>query len=162
MPLVYLNDKSGSGHFSYTPARAAAASRRKASALAVGDVDDDGDLDVVMGQIGGAVRIYVNRGDAFLDDRSFTNLPDQVRRRRAQPLLADLDGDCLPDLVVAARRRRAASVALGGRRQAVGRRARSISRCSPPAPAPTTSTATATSTCSCGARMTGLQLEVQQ
>jgi len=46
------------------------------------------------------VRMYVNRGDAFLDDRSFINLPDQVSADVPNLLLVDLDGDCLPELVV--------------------------------------------------------------
>ncbi|HEY2744366.1 MAG TPA: VCBS repeat-containing protein [Polyangia bacterium] len=99
IPLVYLNDKAGTGHFTYT-AGALPPKPARASALAVGDVDNDGDLDVVMAQLGGAVRMYVNRGDAFLDDRSFTNLPDQVSADVPNLLLADLDGDCLPELVV--------------------------------------------------------------
>ena len=97
---VYLNDKAGCGHFTL---HAGARCRRKparASALAVGDIDDDGDLDLVLGQIGGPVRVYVNRGNAFLDDRSFTLLPDQTSADVPGLLLADLDGDCLPELVV--------------------------------------------------------------
>ena len=46
------------------------------------------------------MRIYVNRGDAFLEDRSFTHLPDQTSADVPGLLLADLDGDCLPELVV--------------------------------------------------------------
>jgi hypothetical protein len=96
---VYLNDKGGSGHFTYTPA-ALPPKPARATALALGDVDDDGDLDVVMAQAAGAVRVYLNRGDAYLDDRSFTLLPDQVSATVPNLLLADLDGDCLPELVV--------------------------------------------------------------
>ncbi len=99
IPLVYLNDKSGSGHFTYT-AGALPPKAGRASALAVGDIDNDGDLDIVMAQTGGPIRMLVNRGDAFLDDRSFTNLPDQVSADVPNLLLVDLDGDCLPDLVV--------------------------------------------------------------
>ncbi len=96
---VYLNDKAGSGHFTFTSA-ALPPKPARASALAVGDIDGDGDLDVVLGQLGGPVRLYINRGDAFLEDRSFTLLPDQVSGDVPNLLLADLDGDCLPDLVV--------------------------------------------------------------
>jgi hypothetical protein len=96
---VYLNDKAGSGHFTFTPA-ALPPKPARASAIAIGDLDDDGDLDVVLGQLGGPVRAYVNRGNAFLDDRSFTLLPDQTSGDVPNLLLADLDGDCLPELVV--------------------------------------------------------------
>lgn len=96
---VYLNDKAGSGHFTFTSA-ALPPKAARATALAIGDIDDDGDLDVVMGQAAGAVRVYINRGNAYLDDRSFTLLPDQVSAAVPNLLLADLDGDCLPDLVV--------------------------------------------------------------
>jgi hypothetical protein len=95
---VYLN-LSGAAHFAYTPA-ALPPKPARASALAVGDLDDDGDLDLVMATLGGAMRVYINRGDAFLEDRSFTLLPDQVSGDVRSVLLADLDGDCLPDLVV--------------------------------------------------------------
>ncbi len=96
---VYLNDKAGSGHFTLTAASLPPKPAR-ATALAVADIDNDGDLDVVMGQAAGPVRVYINRGDAYLDDRSFTLLPDQVSALVPNLLLTDLDGDCLPDLVV--------------------------------------------------------------
>lgn len=96
---VYLNDKDGSGHFSFTSA-ALPPKTARATALALADLDDDGDLDLVMGQAAGPVRVYINRGNAYLDDRSFTLLPDQVSGAVPNLLVADLDGDCLPDLVV--------------------------------------------------------------
>jgi hypothetical protein len=64
------------------------------------DLDDDGDLDLLLSQLAGPVRAYVNRGDAFLEDRSFTLLPDQVAGDVPSLTAADLDGDCLPDVIV--------------------------------------------------------------
>jgi hypothetical protein len=96
---VYLNDKAGTGHFTFTSAALPPKPARAAS-LALVDIDDDGDLDVVMGTLAGAVRLYINRGDAFLDDRSFTDLPDQTSGDVPNLAAADLDGDCLPDLVI--------------------------------------------------------------
>jgi hypothetical protein len=96
---VYLNDKAGTGHFTFTSAALPPKPARAAS-LALVDIDGDGDLDVVMGTLAGAMRLYINRGDAFLDDRSFTNLPDQTVGDVPNFAAADLDGDCLPDLVV--------------------------------------------------------------
>jgi len=96
---VYLNDKAGTGHFTFTPAALPPKPARAAS-LALVDLDNDGDLDVVMGTLAGSMRVYINRGDAFLDDRSFTDLPDQATGDVSSFAAADLDGDCLPDLVV--------------------------------------------------------------
>ncbi|MDB4967529.1 MAG: hypothetical protein JWN44_3218 [Myxococcales bacterium] len=98
VPRVYLN-ASGGGHFTFTPA-ALPPKPARVSAFAVGDLDGDGDLDLVMAQTAGPIRAYINRGDAFLEDRSFTLLPDQVAGDVPSLLLADLDGDCLPELVV--------------------------------------------------------------
>jgi hypothetical protein len=99
VPRVYLNDKAGSGHFTFTSA-ALPPKPARARVWAVGDIDNDGDLDLVMGQAAGPLRVYINRGDAFLEDRSFTLLPDQVSGDVTGLALADLDGDCLLDLVV--------------------------------------------------------------
>lgn len=96
---VYLNDKGGSAHFTFAAA-ALPPKPARVSALAIADVDGDGDLDLVMAQLGGPVRLYLNRGNAYLDDRSFSLLPDQVSGDVPSLLFTDLDGDCLPDLVV--------------------------------------------------------------
>lgn len=99
VPRVYLNDKNGPGHFIFTAA-ALPPKPGRVAAVVVADADGDGDLDVAMALYGGAVRLYINRGDAYLDDRSFTLLPDQVSADVPSLLYTDLDGDCLPDLVV--------------------------------------------------------------
>lgn len=96
---VYLNDAKGSGHFGFV---AAALPPRldRTTALALADVDGDGDLDLVTAHVSAPVRLYVNRGNAYLDDRSFGGLPDQVAATVPSLLLTDLNADCLPDLVV--------------------------------------------------------------
>lgn len=96
---VYLNDAKGSGHFAWSPASLPPRKERD-TALALGDVDGDGDLDLVVAHADGPVRLYVNRGNAFFEDRSFRGLPDQVVAAVPTLLLYDLNLDCLPDLVI--------------------------------------------------------------
>jgi hypothetical protein len=96
---VWLNDAKGGGHFTLTPAALPPLAER-ATALALGDVDGDGTLDLVVAHNGAPVRLYLNRGNAFLDDRSFVALPDQTAGNVPTLLLADLNGDCLPDLII--------------------------------------------------------------
>lgn len=98
--LVYLNDKSGGGHFTLVEGALPPLPMR-ATTIATGDVDGDGSIDLVFAQLGGAVRLYLNRGDAYLDDRSYPLLPDAVAADVPSLLLVDVDGDCLLDLVVA-------------------------------------------------------------
>lgn len=96
---VYINDKNGPGHFIFTAA-ALAPKPGRVSSVVVADADGDGDWDVAMSELGGAVRLYLNRGDAYLDDRSFSLLPDQTSADVPSLLWTDVDGDCLPDMVV--------------------------------------------------------------
>jgi hypothetical protein len=46
------------------------------------------------------VRVFVNRGNAFLEDRTFALLPP-LAADVPGVLVTDLDADCLPDLLVA-------------------------------------------------------------
>tara|TARA_R110002072_G_scaffold105744_1_gene231139 strand:- start:4905 stop:6392 length:1488 start_codon:yes stop_codon:yes gene_type:complete len=76
--------------------------------VAVGDIDGDGDLDLVTAEDTGAsygyrIRLYANDGRGIFSDLSATNLPNggSVGGPPATLELGDLDGDGDLDLVVA-------------------------------------------------------------
>ncbi len=96
---IYLNDAKGTGHLTFAPGALPPLAERTA-ALAAADVDLDGRVDLLAAHLGAPVRLYLNRGGADLEDRSFGNLPDAVAADVPSLLAADLDGDCAPDLVV--------------------------------------------------------------
>jgi len=95
-PRAYAND--GAGHLRASSAYLPEVPGR-ARAVHLGDLDGDGDLDVVLGGVSG-VRIYINRGNGRLDDRSFERLPAGLTGEIAAAAASDLDGDCLPDLAL--------------------------------------------------------------
>lgn len=99
---VAVNDAAGTGTFAAAPGLLPDLAERT-RALVIGDADGDGDLDLVSAGVGAAVRLYVNRGDGRLEDRSFVRLPTvaAVDVGAGGVGLADLDGDCLADLAVA-------------------------------------------------------------
>ncbi|MCI0588292.1 MAG: VCBS repeat-containing protein [Planctomycetes bacterium] len=61
-------------------------------ALALGDVDGDGDLDVLVGNYGGQNRLYANDGTGVFSDVTAASLPPLVAYTRAVAL-GDVDGD---------------------------------------------------------------------
>lgn len=79
------------------------ASSGRSSAPALADVDQDGDVDLVVGNYLGAFDFFENTGDGAFVNRSSTTA-DPFRALRAQsgfsePTFVDLDGDSKRDLV---------------------------------------------------------------
>lgn len=88
---AYRND--GAGTFSDTTASDLPQDASYIRALALGDLDRDGDLDLVAG-----TRLYLNDGGgAFVDDKAF-RLPPTVAPFSL--VLGDVDGDSDLDLIV--------------------------------------------------------------
>jgi len=87
---LYLND--GSGVFSDAGALIPQEAQNT-TAVVLGDVDGDGDLDALIGNSGypWLSRLYLNDGSGSFSDGSF-NLPGDAERTGAV-VLADLDGD---------------------------------------------------------------------
>jgi hypothetical protein len=69
------------------------------SSLALGDVDKDGDLDLVVGNLGAQSRLYLNDGTGTFLDATAARMPAVVRETRAL-VLGDVDGDGDLDMVL--------------------------------------------------------------
>ncbi len=95
---VFFNDAAGSGAFALAPAALPELPLRVRD-LALADANGDGFDDVFLAIEGGGVRVYVNRGDGRLEDRSFVLLPAQPGDA-GSVAAADWNGDCLVDVVL--------------------------------------------------------------
>ena len=71
---------------------------------ALGDLDDDGDLDLLVGERSGHLVLYRNQGSATSPDWQFeaADYADVATDDWAYPALADVTGDGVPDLFVGA------------------------------------------------------------
>ena len=70
--------------------------------LAVGDIDADGDVDLVSSGYNGAYRMrtFVSNGNGTYTERSTSGVTNVSVNYRAAPTMADLDGDGDADLIV--------------------------------------------------------------
>ncbi|MEM7205896.1 MAG: VCBS repeat-containing protein [Planctomycetota bacterium] len=94
---LWLND--GTGRFIDAPARLPASVNRVALAVAMGDVDGDGDLDALFGQWGRPCLLFINDGSGqFTDQSAWIPQDSSVTEALA---LVDLDGDGDLDAVLA-------------------------------------------------------------
>ncbi|MEM7199025.1 MAG: VCBS repeat-containing protein [Planctomycetota bacterium] len=102
--LLYVND--GAGHFADVTSTQMPTRAEWSSSLSVGDVDADGDLDVVFGTrvavygTRGQNRLYLNDGRGHFADATVTHMPGGIYATSAVRL-GDLDADGDLDLVLA-------------------------------------------------------------
>ncbi|HET6201351.1 MAG TPA: FG-GAP-like repeat-containing protein [Planctomycetota bacterium] len=87
---LYLND--GTGVFTDVTATNLPALLDNTTAVALGDVDGDGDLDAFVGNGFQQNRLYLNGGTGVFTDVTATNLPSPIQGTRAVAL-GDVDGD---------------------------------------------------------------------
>ncbi len=94
---IYIND--GTGHFSDETAARFPGKVDSTFAVALGDVDGDGDLDIVVGN-DGYNRLYLNKGKGYFADKSSTNITPLYSEKTRDIALLDVDGDKDLDLLV--------------------------------------------------------------
>ena len=98
---LYLND--GSGIFTDVTATNLPAAPFFGSSLALGDIDGDGDLDLVIGSgswLGGQDVLFLNNGSGVFTDVTAARLPTTTLSYNASVALADFDGDGDLDLLL--------------------------------------------------------------
>ncbi|MCI0588945.1 MAG: FG-GAP-like repeat-containing protein, partial [Planctomycetes bacterium] len=94
---LYLN--GGTGVFTDVTGTKLPALLDATQAVALGDVDGDGDLDAFVGNIGEQNRLHINGGTGVFTDLTGTNLPARIDFTEAVAL-GDVDGDGDPDAFV--------------------------------------------------------------
>jgi hypothetical protein len=97
-PIVMIND--GTGHFTNQSAARLPATMYSSARIALGDIDNDGDLDMYICNSGtsnrfgsGQNRIYVNDGTGVFTDETATRHPVAVLNEAMDAIFGDIDGD---------------------------------------------------------------------
>lgn len=67
------------------------------------DLDDDGDLDLIIGNYNGGISVLINDGSGFYSDQSTNWLPDEFLPLVTDLEIADLNNDGRVDLYISAR-----------------------------------------------------------
>ncbi len=93
---LYLND--GTGTFTDATASRIPTHYDPTYAVALGDVDGDGDSDLVFGNDFRQNRLYLNDGTGTFTDATTTRMPTDIDRTNVV-VLGDVDGDGDPDLI---------------------------------------------------------------
>lgn len=94
---LLIND--GTGSFTDETAGRLPTAIDQTSGFAVGDIDTDGDADLIVVNIGGN-RVLLNDGGGFFTDETATLHPGDPARSSRKGVLGDIDGDSCLDLVV--------------------------------------------------------------
>ena len=76
-------------------------SLRSGDVPAFADLDDDGDLDMILGRNRGQLQLYRNNGGSYvLTSANYLGLTADVTRLSVHPCIADFDGSGTPDLLI--------------------------------------------------------------
>ena len=98
--VVYLND--GAGHFDWAGAtRDFGSGADDTMSVALGDVDDDGDLDIVVGNLREQNAVYLNDGAGHFDWPGSTRTVGSGVDASYSIAVGDVDGDGDVDLAIA-------------------------------------------------------------
>ncbi len=96
---AFFNDEGGNG--SFAPAVAALPELPlRVAGLALLDANDDGAMDVAVAAVAERPRLFINRGNGQLEDRSLITLPDDAALSATDLAAGDSDGDCAVDLFI--------------------------------------------------------------